>query len=104
MRALYQHMKGRDLYDLFNALQSGTTDNDRIVACFQHYLARDGLTVSRAQFEANLAAKLESDAFLEDIRPLIPADASYDPIAAAEFVCKELVLKLPGEPWKGAGP
>jgi hypothetical protein len=63
----------------------------------------DGLTVSRAQYEANLAAKLRTTAFLEDIRPLISTDISYDPLAAAEFVGNKLVSRLPGEPWKGVG-
>ena len=103
MRALYQRKKGRDLYDLLVALQSGTADSDRTVECFQRYLRHDDLTVSRAQFEENLATKLKSDAFLEDIRPLIPASVPYDPLLAAEFVGKELISKLPGESWKGEG-
>ncbi len=103
MRALYQRKKGRDLYDLWIALQSGGVTGERIVDCFGRYMNHDGLTVSRAQYEANLAAKLRTTAFLEDIRPLISTDISYDPLAAAEFVGNELVSRLPGEPWKGAG-
>jgi predicted nucleotidyltransferase component of viral defense system len=102
MRALYQRKKGRDLYDLWIAHQSGGADNDRIVECFQCYMEHGGLTVSRAEFEANLAAKLKSVAFLEDIRPLISTDISYDPVTAAEFVHNELGSRLPGEPWNGA--
>jgi hypothetical protein len=48
-----------------------------------------------------LSAKLESEAFLEDIGPLIPAEAEYDPVAAARIVSEELLAKLSGEPWKG---
>ncbi len=101
MRALYQRKKGRDLYDLGIALLSGSPDCSRIVECFQRYIAHEGVTVSRAEFEANLAAKLKSDMFLEDIRPLIAADIEYDPMLAADVVQKELIAKLPGEPWKG---
>ena len=103
MRALYQRKKGRDLYDLWIVLQSGGITTDRVVDCFIRYVEHDGLKVSRAQYEANLAAKLRSNAFLEDIKPLISADASYDPVAAAELVGNELISRLPGEPWKGAG-
>jgi predicted nucleotidyltransferase component of viral defense system len=102
MRALYQRKKGRDLYDLWIALRSGVTTNDRIVSCFSRYVDHDGLTVSRAQYEANLAAKLRSTSFLEDVRPLISTDIPYDPVAAADVVQRELVARLPGEPWKGA--
>ncbi len=101
MRALYQRKKGRDLFDLWFALRSGAVDGNRVVECFQRYIDHDGARVSRAEFEANLAAKLESDVFLEDINPLIPADINYDPVIAADMVLGELIAKLPGEPWKG---
>jgi predicted nucleotidyltransferase component of viral defense system len=101
MRALYQRRKGRDLYDLWLGLQSAETDANRVVECFRRYMEHDGSAVSRAEFEANLAAKLESEAFLEDIRPLIPADTEYNPLDAAEVVRNELIARLPGEPWKG---
>jgi predicted nucleotidyltransferase component of viral defense system len=104
LRALYQRRKGRDLYDLWMSLRSGEPDCDRIVECFQRYIEHDGTSVSRAEFEANLAAKLGSDAFLEDTRLLIPADVQYSPAEAAGLVQDELIARLPGEPWKGPGP
>lgn len=104
MRALYQRKKGRDLFDLWIAMQSGQTNSERVVECFQQYMEHDSATVSRAEFEANLAAKLGSNVFLEDIKPLIPADLDYDPTVAADMVREALVSKLPGEPWKGGVP
>jgi predicted nucleotidyltransferase component of viral defense system len=103
LRALYQRRKGRDLYDLWIALRSAEVDGNRIVECFEHYIDHDGANVSRAEFEANLAEKLKSKVFLEDIQLLIPADVVYDPVTAAEKVQDELIAKLPGKPWKGAG-
>lgn len=100
-RALYQRKKGRDLYDLWLALRSGKASCDRVIECFRRYMAHDGVAVSRAEYEANLSAKLASAAFLEDIRLLIPADVAYDPTTAAQRVKDELISKLPGEPWKG---
>ncbi len=101
MRALYQRKKGRDLFDLWIAMQSEHANSKRVVECFQRYMEHDSATVSRAEFEANLAAKLESDVFLEDIDPLIPADMQYEPMVAAEVVQGGLIARLPGEPWKG---
>jgi len=101
MRALYQRRKGRDLFDLWAALEDGVADPNRVIECFERYLAHEGVTVSRVEFEANLAAKLESDVFLEDIKPLIAGDITYDPVAAAAIVEGELVSKLAGEPRKG---
>ena len=101
LRALYQRKKGRNLYDLWLALTTAESDSTRIVECFQQYLEHGGLSVSRAQFEANLAAKLSDGAFLEDIRVLIPSEVEYDPRTAAEAVLRELVARLPGDPWRG---
>jgi predicted nucleotidyltransferase component of viral defense system len=104
LRALYQRTKGRDLYDLWLALCSGEPSSHRIVECFQRTMANEAAIVSRAEFEANLAAKLESNAFLEDIRLLVPVGVEYDPVAAAGIVKGELIARLPGESWKGTGP
>jgi len=103
MRALYQRKKGRDLYDLWLALRAAKASGQRIVECFRCYMDHDGAAVSRAQFEANLAGKLGDDAFLGDIKVLIPADVDYDPMSAATLVQDELIARLPGAPWKGAG-
>jgi len=102
LRALYQRRKGRDLYDLWLALATGKADSGRVVECFQRYLKHDGLAVSRAEFEANLAEKLASAVFLEDIGPLVPPGMAYDPAKAALVIKDKLIAKLPGEPWKGA--
>jgi predicted nucleotidyltransferase component of viral defense system len=101
LRALYQRRKGRDLYDLWLALLTGEPRGDRIIECFRRYIAHDGGAVSRAEFEANLAAKLASRVFLEDLRLLVPADVDYNPATAAQIVKDELLARLPGEPWKG---
>ena len=101
MRALYQRNKGRDLFDLWVALQDGAATSTRIVECFQRYMADGDLTVSRAEFEANLAAKLNTATFREDVQSLISADITYDPEIAAELVHSELISELPGDPWKG---
>lgn len=101
MRALFQRRKGRDLYDLWLGLQSAETDGNRVVECFRRYMEHEGRAVSRAEFEANLDAKLKSGAFLGDTRLLIPTDVEYDPINAGEAVRNELIARLPGEPWKG---
>lgn len=101
LRALYQRRKGRDLYDLWLALLTGEPVPDRIIDCFQKYIGHDGSTVSRAEFEANIASKLSSAEFLEDLQLLLPSEAEYDPREAARVVMDELISKLPGEAWRG---
>ena len=38
MRVLYQRKKGRDLFDLFYALDQGALDCDRVVRAFNIYM------------------------------------------------------------------
>lgn len=101
LRALHQWRKGRDLFDLWLALVSLPVDAGKVVEGFSRYLAAEGLAVSRAEFEANLAAKLSSPGFLGDLAPLVPARLAYDPVAAEALVRSRLVERLPGEPWRG---
>jgi len=103
LRALYQRKKGRDLFDLWHALSSLPVDDAKVVECFGRYLAHGGVTVSRAEYEANLTEKLRSPVFLEDIQPLLSTGADYDVAAAGEIVRSRFIEKLPGDPWKGAG-
>jgi predicted nucleotidyltransferase component of viral defense system len=69
LRALYQRRKSRDLFDLWIALHQGRASAKGIVECFQEYMQRSGARVSRAEFEANLAAKLLNPLFAQDLDP-----------------------------------
>lgn len=103
LRALYQRKKGRDLFDLWRALTSLPIDTGAVVLCFQRYLEIAGLSVSRAEFEANLQAKLAAPSFISDLAPLLATGTEYDVETAASLIESELVAKLRGEPWKGQG-
>ena len=103
LRALYQRRKGRDLYDLWLALASLAVDEHRVVECFGRYMNESGARISRAEFEANLSAKLDMSAFCDDIGPLLPTGVIYDASAAGALVQARLIAKLHGEPWRSAG-
>lgn len=100
LRALYQRKKGRDLFDVARALERGA-DPDRIVRCFDHYMADGGHHVTRALFEQNLHLKRAQDVFSGDMAPLLRPEVTWDPDAALDRVLRELVARLPGEPWAG---
>lgn len=104
LRALYQRKKGRDLYDLWVALEEcgDGVDDGQVMDCFRRYMEHGGTPVSRAQFERNIAGKLKDPAFMEDIEPLLPAGTGYDVEAAARVVLGRLVALVPGDPWKGS--
>jgi predicted nucleotidyltransferase component of viral defense system len=101
LRALYQRKKGRDLFDLHLASRRQKVDPERVVECFRRYLEHEGTRVSRAEMEMNLHEKLADPAFISDIAPLIAPDVEWDLAAAADYVRRELVARLPGEPWQG---
>jgi predicted nucleotidyltransferase component of viral defense system len=102
LRALYQRKKGRDLFDLWWASRHATVDLDRVVRCFGEYLGVDGLRVSRAEMEANLAGKRRDRRFIADLQPLLAPGTEWDLESAFEWAYQEITPRLEGDPWKGA--
>lgn len=103
MRVLLQRNKGRDLLDLFQALDTLAGLNAvRIVECFGLYLERGGTPISRAQAEERMFAKLATPRFMADIRPLLsPQQAEllteYEIHRAFNAVFTSLIGIMPGE-------
>ena len=101
MRALYQRKKGRDLFDLMVILQNfPALDRQKIIDCFLLYTDKEGLQISKAEFERNMHHKLRDKIFLEDITALIQLNRIYDHAEAYGLVRKELIQLLPGDSWK----
>lgn len=96
LRALYQRKKGRDLFDLSEALTriDGLVPA-KVVECFARYMDHEGRRVTRAEFQENLAEKVTDEAFLSDVPPLLTLGVSFDPIAAAERVRRAFLSLLP---------
>lgn len=103
LRALYQRRKGRDLYDFWYATQQlGPLQIENIIDIFEHYMGKEELTVSRAEFEKNLSNKRQDILFSNDIMPLLTLDqADQYKIENAFNIIDSFVAQLKGEPWKG---
>ncbi len=101
MRALYQRKKGRDLFDLWQALTATSANLQSVVNCFLHYMEQEGHKISRAAFEQNLIGKLNDATFTEDVQPLLITGTVFDFRKAAEQVMNQLLPLMPGEPWQG---
>jgi predicted nucleotidyltransferase component of viral defense system len=102
LRALLQRNKNRDLFDLFHGLEQLALDPDRLVACFDHYLALEGRPIARAVAEQRMLEKL-TRSLTEDIAPLLPMGVHFnddDAMRAFERVWKELIARLRGDAWK----
>lgn len=105
LRALYQRRKGRDLYDFGKAFEHfEKLDDAKVVECFLKYMEHGGVRVSRAEFEKAIYEKRRDSAFRDDIEPLLAEDNSkFDPDKAFDELLERLIVKIPGEPWKGVG-
>jgi len=102
LRALLQRRKNRDLFDLNEGLKQLLMDPDKLIACFEHYLALDGKPITRAAAEQRMLEKL-AWSLTDDIAPLLPTGITFtedDAIDAFGKVWTELVARIKGDPWK----
>lgn len=102
LRALLQRRKNRDLFDLHHGLNQLALDADKLIACFDHYLALEGKPISRAVAEQRMLEKL-TRSLTEDIAPLLPAGIQFgddDAVHAFERVWSELIVRIKGDAWK----
>jgi hypothetical protein len=94
LRALYQRKKGRDLFDLWLALNELRLRPADILACFPPYRP-EGYTAAAAI--ANLQEKTADRAFVEDLNQLVTAwPPAYSVQVAANQVISELLTPLDG--------
>ena len=85
MRALLQREHGRDLFDLWWAVERAKTHPTlrvnpvRVGAAFRFYMAQEGSPFSAADFERELARRMRSRKFLKDMDGYLPKGGTYDP-------------------------
>lgn len=99
LRALYQRKKGRDLFDLQVALQSGRLDVLWVLECYQRYMefVTDKVPTYK-QYVQNMEEKMKDDEFLSDMELLLKEDAvRFNPIEAYEQVRAAFIEQLPGK-------
>jgi predicted nucleotidyltransferase component of viral defense system len=102
LRALYQRKKGRDLFDLWFALEQEAAPRvDLILRCFKRCMYEGGHSVSRAQFEKNLHGKERDPDFRADVLPLLRPGIEWDFDDAMSLVKRRIIDALPGDPWAG---
>lgn len=102
LRAFYQRKKGRDLFDIWVALQHSDLNPDRVLNCFNRCMLESGHSVSRAQFEENMENKRTDPQFTNDIAPLLSPGTKWDLDAATDAVIRHLISRIPGDPWRSS--
>jgi predicted nucleotidyltransferase component of viral defense system len=102
LRALLQRRRNRDLFDLHQGIEQLPLDPEKVIACFDHYLALEGKPIRRAMAEQRMLEKL-TRSLTEDVAPMLPASVRWsdaDAIQAFERVWTELIARIGGDRWK----
>lgn len=102
IRAFYQRDKGRDLFDLWFALQQEQFNPKKAVFAFIEYIRRENKNITRAMFEMNFAEKLNSGSFSQDISPLLAPHIQWDFERAAIDIFEKIIHLVPGKQWKSS--
>jgi len=95
LRALYQRKKGRDLFDLYYALEKLDLDVDKIIECFHAYIQKEENNAPTVrEFELNLEVKMLDEEFTGDITALLRPEIDYDQEEAQKLISNEIISKL----------
>jgi predicted nucleotidyltransferase component of viral defense system len=95
VRALYQRIKGRDLYDIYTALNTGRLNLERVMEAYDRYLrfvAPHAPTYK--EFVLNMKDKVQNSEFLGDTAGLLRPGLEFAPQVAWENVRDEIVSLL----------
>ncbi|WP_293914021.1 MULTISPECIES: nucleotidyl transferase AbiEii/AbiGii toxin family protein [unclassified Sphingobacterium] len=94
LRALYQRKKGRDLFDLWYALNNAEVNEKKVIEAFKHYMNEEGNEVTQKEFLENMEKKIEDADFIGDMNGLLRSGIAYEINDAYELVKKEILEKI----------
>ena len=97
VRALYERRKGRDLYDLYKALQNTDLNTEKVVSCFKEYMEKEGKKPTYKLYISNMEHKLRNSEFLGDTKTLLRPVEVYDAQEAYTIVKEKIINKLATE-------
>lgn len=94
VRALYERRKGRDLFDLYKALHNENLNIEKVIDCFNEYMAREGKKTTHTLYVSNMDEKMANDEFLGDTALLLRPGEKYNPNEAYKIVKSQIIDKL----------
>lgn len=94
VRALYERRKGRDLYDLYKALQNPELNPENVINCFKEYMEREEKKPIYKLYISNMKDKMKNDEFLGDTKTLLRPDEIYNAQEAYKIVKRMIIDKL----------
>ena len=97
LRALVQREHGRDLYDLWKAIDTNQktgapakVNPARVGEAFRFYLKQEGSVFSAADVRRSLDDRMQTKKFLRDMDGYLPPGATYDAQIAHKMFCEVL--------------
>lgn len=98
LRALYQRKKGRDLFDLYIALQHKQIDVDKVLLCYKKYIEfAAGKVPSYKQFINNIQEKMADAEFTNDMQSLLRPDITFNAVDAYHLIYETFINKMEGK-------
>ena len=98
VRALYQRLKGRDLFDVYTALITGKLDIERVMTAYDRYLR---FVASHAptykEFVLNMDEKMQNPEFLGDTTGLLRPGLTFEMQPSWEIVRDIIISHLKGQ-------
>lgn len=94
LRALYQRKKGRDLFDLWYALNNADVNVKKVVEAFKYYMKEENNTITQKEFLENMEKKIQEADFIGDMNGLLRRGIIYDINEAYEQVKINLLQKI----------
>ncbi len=98
LRALYQRKKGRDLFDLFIALQRKEVNIEKVLQCYKKYME---FVVDKApsykQFVNNMQEKMEDPEFTNDMQSLLRTGIAFNANDAYSLIRETFIDKMEGK-------
>lgn len=95
MRALYQRRKGRDLFDLYWALTHQKVDTEKLIQCYQTYMAYSvEKPPTQKQFLSNMEEKMTDIEFTNDIQIVLRPGVEFDIEKAWVTIKRDLIAKI----------
>ena len=95
LRALYQRKKGRDLFDLYKAINTTDADPETIIRCYKRYM---DFVVSKPpthkQFILNMEDKMVDPDFLGDMDNLLHSNETFNIQEAYQMVKEKIIDRL----------
>ena len=98
LRALYQRKKGRDLFDLYTALQRKDVDVDKVLQCYKKYME---FVVDKApsykQFVNNMQEKMADPEFTNDMQSLLRPGITFNASDAYPLIYETFIDRMEGK-------